>query len=152
MTAVPPTADSVTASDLWRGVARVPQGWRDFIFYSSALFLTGLTSWLFADLLGRTGWSLSALVLLCLFTALCLLIAVGCMNGVFGFVLRLASRGSAHHPTEGLPRPKHSKRQHRAGLSHLQRARLTRLRGVAGDLPVPAKNRPTGPVRFLNSE
>jgi membrane glycosyltransferase len=92
MTPISPTVDSVAGPELWPGVARmprVPQGWRVFMFYSSALFLTGLTSWLFADLLGRTGWSLSALVLLCLFTALCLLIAVGCMNGVFGFVLRL---------------------------------------------------------------
>ena len=68
---------------------RVRPGWRVFIFYSSALLLTGSTSWLFADLLWRTGWSLSSLVLLCLFTVLVLLIAVGCMHGVFGFVLRL---------------------------------------------------------------
>jgi membrane glycosyltransferase len=53
------------------------------------VLLTGLTSWLFADLISRTGWSLSGLVLLCLFTILVLLISVGCMHGVFGFVLRL---------------------------------------------------------------
>ena len=68
---------------------RVPRGWRVFIFYSSALLLTGLVSMLFADLLWRTGWSLSGMVLLCLFIVLFLLISVGCMNGVFGFVLRL---------------------------------------------------------------
>jgi membrane glycosyltransferase len=68
---------------------RVRRGWRVFIFYSSTVLLTGLTSWLFADLLWRTGWTLSGLVLLCLFTVLVLLIAVGCMHGVFGFVLRL---------------------------------------------------------------
>jgi membrane glycosyltransferase len=92
MTATPPTADSVAGQDFPPGVAPMPRvrpGWRVFIFYSSAVLLTGLTSWLFADLLGRTGWSLSGLVLLCLFTVLVLLIAVGCMHGVFGFVLRL---------------------------------------------------------------
>jgi membrane glycosyltransferase len=92
MTAISPIADCVAGPDLLLGVTRmprVPQGWRVFIFYSCAMFLAGSTSWLFADLLGRTGWSLSALVLLCLFTALCLLIAVGCMHGVFGFALRL---------------------------------------------------------------
>jgi membrane glycosyltransferase len=92
MTAAPPTADSVAGQDLQPGVISMPRvrrGWRVFIFYSSAILLTGLTSWLFADLLGRTGWSMSGLLLLCLFTALVQLIAVGCMHGVFGFVLRL---------------------------------------------------------------
>jgi len=68
---------------------RVRRGWRVFMFYSSAVLLTGLTSWLFADLLGRTGWSFSGFILLGLFTVLVLLIAIGCMHGVFGFVLRL---------------------------------------------------------------
>jgi membrane glycosyltransferase len=92
MTADPPTSDFAAGQDLWPGVmpiVRMRLGWRVFIFYSSALLLTGVTSWLFADLLGRTGWTLSALVLLCLFTVLVLLIAVGCMHGIFGFVLRL---------------------------------------------------------------
>jgi membrane glycosyltransferase len=44
---------------------------------------------LFADLLWRTGWSPSGVVLLCLFIVLFFLIALGCMHGVFGFVLRM---------------------------------------------------------------
>ncbi len=92
MTPAPPTAGSVAGQELPPEAALMPRlrrGWRVFIFYSSAVLLTGLVSWLFADLLGRTGWSLSSLILLCLFTVLFLLIAVGCMHGVFGFVLRL---------------------------------------------------------------
>jgi membrane glycosyltransferase len=52
------------------------------------VLLTGLVSMLFADLLWRTGWSPSGVLLLSLFMVLFLLIAVGCMHGVFGFVLR----------------------------------------------------------------
>ncbi|HTA30422.1 MAG TPA: glucans biosynthesis glucosyltransferase MdoH [Candidatus Cybelea sp.] len=92
MTAAPPTAEAVASQDLLTGVTpmpRVRQGWRVFIFYSSAVLLTGLTSWLFADLLWRTGWSSSSMFLLGVFMVLVLLIAVGCMHGVFGFVLRL---------------------------------------------------------------
>ena len=62
--------------------------WRCFLFYSSALLLTGLVSLLFADLLWRTGWSTSRTVLLGLFIILFFFSAVGCMHGVFGFVLR----------------------------------------------------------------
>lgn len=67
---------------------RVHRGWRLFIFYSSALLLTGLVSLLFADLLWRTGWSASRTVLLALFVILFLFTAIGCMHGVFGFLLR----------------------------------------------------------------
>jgi len=67
---------------------RVHRGWRVFIFYSCALLLTGLVSLLFADLLWRTGWSASSTVLFGVFVILFLLIAVGCMHGVFGFILR----------------------------------------------------------------
>ncbi len=67
---------------------RVHRGWRVFIFYSSALLLTGVVSLLFADLLWRTGWSASSTVLFAVFVILFLLIAIGCMHGVFGFVLR----------------------------------------------------------------
>jgi membrane glycosyltransferase len=66
---------------------RLRRSWRVFIFYSCALLLTGLVSMLFADLLWRTGWSVSAVVLLCLFIILFLLTAVGCIHGVFGFFL-----------------------------------------------------------------
>ena len=67
---------------------RVHRGWRVFIFYSSALLLTGAVSMLFADLLWRTGWSASSTVLFAVFVILFSLIAIGCMHGVFGFVLR----------------------------------------------------------------
>src|SRR5260221_9460531 len=67
---------------------RVRRGWRLFIFYSSALLLTGLVSLLFADLLWRTGWSASRTVLLVLFVILFLFTAIGCVHGVFGFFLR----------------------------------------------------------------
>src|SRR5579862_1696235 len=67
---------------------RVHRGWRVFIFYSCALLLTGLVSMLFADLLWRTGWTSSDTFLLALFVVLFLLISVGCMHGIFGFLLR----------------------------------------------------------------
>ncbi len=67
---------------------RVHRGWRVFVFYSCALLLTGLVSLLFADLLWRTGWSASSTVLFAVFVILFSLIAIGCMHGVFGFVLR----------------------------------------------------------------
>jgi membrane glycosyltransferase len=68
---------------------RLQRGWRLFIFYSCALLLTGLVSLLFADLLWRTGWSAACTVLLVLFVILFLLTAIGCMHGVYGFVLRM---------------------------------------------------------------
>ncbi len=64
------------------------QRWRLFLFYSLALLLTGLVSLLFADLLWRTGWSASRTLLLALFVILMWFASVGCMHGVFGFVLR----------------------------------------------------------------
>jgi membrane glycosyltransferase len=63
-------------------------GWRLFFFYSSAVLLTGLVSMLFADLLWRTGWSPSRTILLTLFIILFFLAAVGCVHGIYGFVLR----------------------------------------------------------------
>src|SRR6202142_3758341 len=72
--------------------ANTPQplhGRRLFLFYSSAVLLTGLVAWLFADLLWRTGWSFSRTVLLALFVILFLFIAVGAMHGVYGFFLRM---------------------------------------------------------------
>ena len=74
------------------GFVRLPQphrGWRVFVFYSAALLLTGLVSLLFADLLWRTGWSLSSTVLLVLFVLLFLPMSVGCMHGLCGFALRV---------------------------------------------------------------
>jgi membrane glycosyltransferase len=67
---------------------RFQRGWRVFVFYSCALLLTGLVSLLFADLLLRTGWSLSRSILLALFVILFLFTAIGCVHGVYGFFLR----------------------------------------------------------------
>jgi membrane glycosyltransferase len=68
---------------------RLRRGWRLFLFYSSAVLLTGAVSLLFADLLYRTGWSTSRTVLLVLFIVLFLLTAIGCMHGVYGFFIRI---------------------------------------------------------------
>ena len=68
---------------------RLRRGWRLFLFFTSALVLTGFVSMLFADLLWRTGWSTSRTVLLVLFIILFLLTAIGCMHGVYGFFLRI---------------------------------------------------------------
>ncbi|HEX9046832.1 MAG TPA: glucans biosynthesis glucosyltransferase MdoH [Verrucomicrobiae bacterium] len=68
---------------------RLRRGWRLFLFYSSAVLLTGAVSVLFADLLWRTGWSTSRTVLLSLFIVLFLLAAIGSMHGVYGFCIRL---------------------------------------------------------------
>ena len=70
-------------------VLRLRRGWRLFLFFSSAVLLTGLVSMLFADLLWRTGWSPSRTVLLVLFIILFLLTAIGCAHGVYGFLIRL---------------------------------------------------------------
>jgi membrane glycosyltransferase len=64
------------------------RGWRLFIFYSLAVLLTGAVSVLFADLLWRTGWSDSRVVLLTLFIILFFFASVGCLHGIYGFVLR----------------------------------------------------------------
>src|SRR5579862_2202089 len=61
---------------------------RLFVFYSFALVLTSAVSMLFADLLWRSGWTSSSTILLILFVILFGLISIGCMHGVFGFVLR----------------------------------------------------------------
>ncbi len=77
-----PNIESVVAPRLRRGA-------RLFLFFSSAVLLTGAVSMLFADLLWRTGWSASRTVLLVLFIVLFLLTAIGCMHGVFGFFIRV---------------------------------------------------------------
>jgi membrane glycosyltransferase len=74
------------------GVVPIPRfrrSWRLFVFYSSALLLTGAVSLLFADLLSRTGWSVSRTVLLVLFVMLFFLASVGCMHGLYGFFLQV---------------------------------------------------------------
>ncbi len=67
----------------------VKRGGRVFLFYSAAVLLTGLASMLFADLLWRTGWSTSRTILLILFILLFFFSAIGCMNALYGFVIRL---------------------------------------------------------------
>jgi membrane glycosyltransferase len=69
-------------------VARMHRGWRVFLFYSAAVLLTGAVSMIFADLLWRTGWSASSTILFGLFVILFLMTAIGCIHGIFGFVLR----------------------------------------------------------------
>lgn len=61
---------------------------RLFVFYSLVILLTSVVSTLFADLLWRSGWTSSSTILLFLFVILFGLISIGCMHGVFGFVLR----------------------------------------------------------------
>jgi membrane glycosyltransferase len=78
-----------TPTILAANTPRLYRGWRLFLFYTSAVLLTGAVSWLFADLLWRTGWSASRTLLLILFTILFLFIALGCMHGVYGFFLRM---------------------------------------------------------------
>ncbi|HVU26574.1 MAG TPA: glucans biosynthesis glucosyltransferase MdoH [Verrucomicrobiae bacterium] len=68
---------------------RIHRGWRLFVFYSTAIVLTGLVSLLFADLLWRTGWSNSRTVLLILFIILFAFAAIGCMHGLYGFAVRI---------------------------------------------------------------
>jgi membrane glycosyltransferase len=78
-----------TPTILTANIPHPRHGRRLFLFYSSAVLLTGIVSWLFADLLWRTGWSASRTVLLVLFTVLFLFIAIGSMHGVYGFFLRM---------------------------------------------------------------
>lgn len=84
----PPTTASALPPHII-AAPRLRRSWRLFIFYSSALLLTGAVSLLFADLLSRTGWSISRTVLLGLFVILFFLASVGCMHGVYGFLLRV---------------------------------------------------------------
>jgi membrane glycosyltransferase len=74
------------------------RGFRLFTFYSAVFLLTGVVSSLFADLLWRSGWSTSATILLILFVILFLLISIGCMHAVFGFILR--ARGDSDRITK----------------------------------------------------
>ena len=78
-----------TPTILAANTPRPLHGRRLFLFYSSAVLLTGVVSWLFADLLWRTGWSVSRTVLLALFVVLFLFIAVGALHGIYGFFLRM---------------------------------------------------------------
>jgi membrane glycosyltransferase len=84
-----PAASPARKTDTAFYARRAVKRWlRVFIFYSLVTLLTGVVSMLFADLLWRSGWTSSSTVLLILFVILFGLIAIGCMHGVFGFVLR----------------------------------------------------------------
>jgi membrane glycosyltransferase len=67
----------------------VRRGLRLFLFYTSAMLLTGVVAMLFADLLWRSGWTNTSTVLLVLFVLLFFLISIGCMHGIAGFILRV---------------------------------------------------------------
>jgi membrane glycosyltransferase len=69
-------------------LARLVRSWRLFVFYSAAVLLTGIVSLMFADLLWRTGWTGAKLLLLAVFIILFFLIAIGCVHGLTGFLLR----------------------------------------------------------------
>ena len=83
--------DPIAPAPVATPVPRLRPGpdWRVFGFFSTAIALTGIVSLLFADLLWRTGWSGSSTILLVLFVLLFLPISVGCLHGVWGFVLRV---------------------------------------------------------------
>src|SRR5579862_963564 len=91
MPAAAPELSSDAGQDphLRKYVDRPIRRWlRLFVFFSLALVLTSAVSMLFADLLWRSGWTSSSTVLLILFVILFGLISIGCMHGIFGFVLR----------------------------------------------------------------
>jgi len=66
----------------------IQQGWRIFLFFSCAVWPTVIGACLFADLLGRTGWTFSKGLLLFLFVPLFFLTAIGAVHAVFGFIVR----------------------------------------------------------------
>jgi membrane glycosyltransferase len=74
-------------------VRHIRMGWRLFLFYSSALLLTGVVSMMFADLIWRSGWSTSGFCLMGLFVILFLMASVGCMHAIYGFAVRLMNAG-----------------------------------------------------------
>jgi len=73
---------------------RLVRSWRLFVFFSTALLLTGIVSLMFADLLWRTGWTGAKVLLLAVFIILFLLAAIGCVHGLTGFLLRGAAEPS----------------------------------------------------------
>src|SRR5438045_2415250 len=89
-TATPETSaqpSTVTGTTFYH--KRTMRRWlRLFVFYSLVTVLTGAVSVLFADLLWRNGWTNISTIILILFVILFALISIGCMHGIFGFVLR----------------------------------------------------------------
>src|SRR5688572_4905398 len=77
---------------------QIRHGTRVFLFFGSALLLTGAISLLFADLLWRRGWTNGSTILFILFVVLLLLNSIGAMHGIYGFFLR--SRGDPYRITQ----------------------------------------------------
>ena len=90
-----------------------------FYFTLPRVLLTGLVSMLFADLLWRTGWSSSGIVLLCLFIVFFLLIAHG-LHARCVWICPATDPRPAPDSPGGLSLAQHQRRQHRAGFSHPQ--------------------------------
>jgi membrane glycosyltransferase len=88
MSAAPDTSKAAPENLMIQPARPAGRGIRLFVFYSSAMLLTAIVSMLFADLLWRTGWNNTSTILLVAFIALFLLISIGCMHGVCGFILR----------------------------------------------------------------
>lgn len=87
-----PEAGWECPSPRWTFSQAMP-GARVFVFYSMAVLLTGAVSMLFADLLWRRGWSGAQTNLLILFVILFFLGSVGCVHGIYGFILRRLGGG-----------------------------------------------------------
>ena len=87
-TAQPPSDSGPPPGPIIVNLPVLRRGVRIFLFFSCVLVLAGAVSLMFADLLWRTGWSPSRTILLVLFILLFLLISVGCVHGIFGFLLR----------------------------------------------------------------
>jgi len=67
---------------------------RLFFFFSTALALAVINTWLFADLLLRLDWSHGHSVLVLLFFVLSFAVSFGCLHAIYGFaVLRFGDRG-----------------------------------------------------------
>ena len=72
----------------------VNRGRRLFFFFSAALGLAVINTWLFADLLLRLDWTNWHSILLALFFILSFAVSFGCLHAVYGFfVLRFGDRG-----------------------------------------------------------
>ena len=88
VTSEPTTTSSPPTGTTFYQKRTVRRWLRVFVFYSLVTLLTGAVSVLFADLLWRNGWTNISTIILVLFVILFALISIGCMHGIFGFVLR----------------------------------------------------------------
>src|SRR3569623_237980 len=88
VTSEPTTTSSPPTGTTFYQKRTVRRWLRVIVFYSLVTLLTGAVSVLFADLLWRNGWTNISTIILVLFVILFALISIGCMHGIFGFVLR----------------------------------------------------------------